>query len=260
MRGRERSDGPLIAESAWRRANAALSSHGGLVCDHLPVAESELNSLCLQLISIFRATQDEVVFRALGDIVHPYLKRLAASAVRGRTYLCAEELVCETLASVFRHAHQFAPHGANAFFRWVSTILRNHTRMAVRAHTRRKRAEALGAVSDLDGSTDPAQLLIRREEFTRASHERTRIVTAISAGLALLSPEQLACVRLRIDRRMPYETIAAELQITEGAVAMRLKRAKQRVLQELGSKGIDLQLGARIWEMGMRIEIAEAGA
>lgn len=163
----------------------------------------------------------------------------ALSAERGRIVrLCArftgdatvaEDLAQETLLEAWRHEHKLRNRAARRS--WLSGIAHNVCLRWARRHGReRARLVRLGAAGDeLPDSQDVA-----------AELERAEAVALLERALALLPPETRQLLVQRYLEGRPQAELAARLEVSEGAVAARLHRARlalRRALAQPHARG-----------------------
>mgnify|MGYP003571022124 CR=1 FL=1 len=133
----------------------------------------------------------------------------------------AEEVVQETMVTVWTKAHLFDPVKAGAST-WIFTIARNKRIDLIR---RRNRPEP--DPNDPMFVPDPPESGI--ETVTRKQDER-RIRQAISE----LPPEQAQIVMLSFFEELPHSAIAERLDLPLGTVKSRLRLAFRKVRDSVG--------------------------
>jgi RNA polymerase sigma-70 factor (ECF subfamily) len=145
--------------------------------------------------------------------------RLPASA---RGALDTHDLVQDTLTQVVRRLPVFEPKHPEAFQGYVRKTLLNRIRDEARRGKRRGVSEALA--SDIPAD-DPSPL---DEAIGQQAVER------YEAALERLKPEDRTAIILRIELRLPYTEVAAELGKPSVAAAhMTVSRALVRLAQEM---------------------------
>jgi RNA polymerase sigma-70 factor (ECF subfamily) len=144
-----------------------------------------------------------------------FAPRLAGFLGRSRT-ADVEELVQETLLTVWRKAELYDPTQASAAT-WIFTIARN---LRIDAARRAGRATFVDVADhdEIDDSPDGEALLLAGERETR-----------VRAALAALPPEQADVVRMTYFTEKPQVEIARELGIPLGTVKSRLRLAANRL-------------------------------
>jgi RNA polymerase sigma factor (sigma-70 family) len=145
-----------------------------------------------------------------------YLRRIGADDAT------AEELVQETMLTVWRKAAAFDPAKAGAST-WVFTIARNLRISALRRerHPEPDGEDAAAEIADPALAADAA--MIREQADVR-----------IRLALAALPPEQREVVTLSYYEDQPHIEIAARLKLPLGTVKSRLRLALQRIRAGLG--------------------------
>jgi RNA polymerase sigma factor (sigma-70 family) len=176
---------------------------------------------------------------------------LALPAERARLVrLCAyltgtsdasEDLAQETLVEAWRHAHKL--HDPSGRDRWLAAIARNvcHRWLRARGRELARRAHApldTNAAEPVDGPADECDVEV--------DLERHELAQLLDRALALLPPVTRQILIESYVEESPQAEVAARLGLSEGAVAMRLRRGKlalRRVLatdlsQEAASYGL----------------------
>ena len=132
---------------------------------------------------------------------------------------CAEDLVSETFVRLLTKAPRIRTRTALAYLLAV-------TRNTYLTGQRRQRREVelpdeiTAPQSDPDGSLD----------------DRARL-EVVMAALADLAEGERAALLLRIDHELPYEDIAAALEISVSAAKVRVHRARLRLTRALEKSG-----------------------
>lgn len=164
-----------------------------------------------QLVDAVGAGRDRAAFAALFRHFGPRLKAFFMRG--GMTAGVAEELVQETMLSVWRKAASFDAERAGAAT-WVFTIARN-LRID---HWRRVRDPAAPA-------PEPQETPPSLEEAVMGVERDLRVRRALSG----LSPEQEAVIRLSYYGDKSQSEIAGELGIPLGTVKSRVRLAMDRL-------------------------------
>jgi RNA polymerase sigma-70 factor (ECF subfamily) len=133
----------------------------------------------------------------------------------------AEDLAQETLVEAWRHAHKL--HDPSGRDRWLAAIARNVCRRWSRARGRElaRRAYELrdaDAAEPVDGVAD--------ELDVEVDLERHELAQLLDRALALLPPVTRQVLIESYVEESPQAEVAARLRLSEGAVAMRLRRGK----------------------------------
>lgn len=206
---RQMADGPVVQATGRRaRARPVMTAPGA---DGQP-------PLGRWIVSVARA-RDRTAFSALFDHFAPRLK--AFFMARGASPDLAEEIVQETMVTVWHKAEQFDP-GRAAAATWVFAIARNKRTDLLR---RRARPEA--------DMTDPA---IAPEPpadgfDTLSGEEEAR---RLRAAVDTLPPEQTSILRLAFYEEKTHQRIAEDLGLPLGTVKSRIRLAMTRIRAVLG--------------------------
>lgn len=164
----------------------------------------------------------EEVFRHFAPRVKAYLTRAGGDAG------AAEEVMQETMATVWRKAIQFDPAKSSAST-WIFTIARN---LRIDAYRRERRPEI-----DLDdpalvpdGDPAPDDLIYSRQA-----------AVAVKSALAALSPAEQDVLRLAYFEDKSQSTIAKQLGIPLGTVKSRMRLAFGKLRVSLSDRSGDLK-------------------
>lgn len=148
----------------------------------------------------------------------------------------AEDVTSETFTRAYAQRHRFDQERDDArpwLFGIATNLLRNHARSEVR----QLRAYARHGVED------------RSDDDHAASHTRLDAVArtgALASALESLKPGDREALLMFAWNEMPYEDIAAALDIPVGTVRSRLNRARRQVQEHLARHGVaDVDLSSR---------------
>lgn len=145
----------------------------------------------------------------------------------------AEDAAQETVVKVFRNLHLF--RGDSQFRTWVLSIARNEGLGRLRK-TENRREDSLDAMVDSDaGDFTPAVLTSWREVPTEAL-ERAELGALLRKAIDGLPEIYRNVVLLRDIEEMDVRETAAALGISEGAVKVRLHRARALLQRELAPR------------------------
>ena len=145
----------------------------------------------------------------------------------------AEDAAQETAIKVFRNLHLF--RGESQFKTWVLSIARNEGLGRLRK-TDRLREDSLDALTDADsGDFTPAVLTSWREVPAEAL-EKQELAGLIREAIDGLPDIYRNVVLLRDIEEMDVCQTAAAMGITEGAVKVRLHRARALLQRKLAHK------------------------
>jgi RNA polymerase sigma-70 factor (ECF subfamily) len=168
----------------------------------------------VQLVLAIAADADRAAFERLFRYFGPRLKTFVIR--RGVAPSMAEEIVQETMLSVWRKASYFDPARAGVAT-WIFTIARN---LSI-DHLRRDRSDP-----NMDDEPSFQQEAPLSGEAILIAEERDE---RVRDALKTLSAEQLAVVRLSFFSEKPHVEIAEELSIPLGTVKSRVRLAMQRL-------------------------------
>jgi len=190
-----------------RRLEAWLGKQAGVV-DSVEQAE---------LMSAVAEHADRQAFAVLFDHFAPRIKAFLMR--QGAEAAAAEELVQETLLTVWRRAETFDPAQATVST-WIFTIARN------------KRIDRLRR--DGKPELDPYDpLLLPEADDVEGSVERAQQNRRLKRAIEALPPEQADLVRLAYYGDMVHTAIAEETGIALGTVKSRLRLAMRRLRRSL---------------------------
>jgi RNA polymerase sigma-70 factor (ECF subfamily) len=175
-----------------------------------PLTSDEQIALLAKIASSGDRSAFERLFRHFGPRLKTFVVR------RGLSVTVAEEVVQETMLSVWRKASYFDPARAGVAT-WIFTIARNLTI----DYQRRDRS---GVELDEDPS-EAQEPPLSGEDMLMADERDERVRVAMTR----LSPDQLAVVRLSFFSEKPHVEIAEELGIPLGTVKSRVRLAMQRL-------------------------------
>lgn len=208
----------LLAASAQagrqREAAGVTQSHGQAAASGNGASPSEL---------IVKVAEERdraafvALFRHFGPRVKSYLLRLGATETQ------ADDLVQETMLTVWRKADRFDPAKAQAST-WVFTIARNR-----RIDTLRRARHPEADMESLRFHEDEGP---RADETLSLNQRRERV----RAALQELPEEQAHIMRLSFFDERSHSEIARHLDIPLGTVKSRLRLAMNRVRVSLGEE------------------------
>jgi len=158
----------------------------------------------------------EVLFRRFERPLYAYFVRVSQDPP------LAEELVCDTMAAVWRGARTF--RGEARASTWIFGIAHRVLATALR---RRRPQTSLGDVEALPAQNGP-------EEHA----ERTDVAARVRQAIASLPPEHREVVELTFDHGFSYPQIARILGIPLNTVKTRMFYARQKLKPALVKAGI----------------------
>jgi RNA polymerase sigma-70 factor, ECF subfamily len=145
----------------------------------------------------------------------------------------AEDAAQETVIKVYRHLHLF--RGESQFRTWVLSIARNEGLGRLRKVASRREDSLDAAMDGQDGDYTPAILTSWREVPTEAL-ERKELSDLLRKGIDELPEIYRNVILLRDIEELDVRETAAVLGISEGAVKVRLHRARAMLQRNLAPK------------------------
>ncbi len=174
-----------------------------------------------QLLKAVGATQDkqafEVIFKHFGPRIRAYMLK------RNADRQLAEELMQETMVTVWRKATLFDPARGNASS-WIFTIARN---ARIDAYRKEKRPEF--------DPNDPAFVpddVMPADEVVQMGQSAERVHDAMKT----LPPEQLKLLKLAFFEEASHSVIAEKLDLPLGTVKSRIRLAFAKLRDALGER------------------------
>lgn len=146
----------------------------------------------------------------------------------------AEDLVQEVFVKVYQTLSRYR-ESDGPFGGWLMAVARNH---AI-DHYRRRKQERLRRSED----TEVIETMPARGEHPIAGLERDERAALVHRGLRALPPDLRLPLVLCDLQGLPYEEIAAELQIPLGTVKSRINRARVELAKRLLARKDDLAAG-----------------
>ena len=156
---------------------------------------------------------------------------LCYSLLRNETE--AEEAAQETAIKVFRNLHLF--RGESQFRTWVLSIARNEGLGRLRK-TENRREDSLDALTDGEAGDFTPAILTSWREIPAEAFERQELGGLLRQAIEGLPAIYRNVVLLRDIEEMDVRQTAAALGITEGAVKVRLHRARALLQRALAPK------------------------
>lgn len=145
----------------------------------------------------------------------------------------AEDAAQETAIKVYRNLHLF--RGESQFRTWVLSIARNEGLGRLRkAETRRE--DSLDALTDGEAGDFTPAILTSWHEIPTEALERQELGTLLREAIESLPGIYRNVVMLRDIEEMDVRETAAALGVTEGAVKVRLHRARALLQRTLAPK------------------------
>ncbi len=142
----------------------------------------------------------------------------------------AEEVVADVFFEVWRSVHGFA--GASRPSTWIFGIAHFKCVGAHRDRRRLKRASVISTnVETLHRFAD--------DEDTGERLDAREQLRLVQQAIAALPEEQRRVIELALIQGLPYDEIAAQLQVPEGTVKTRVARARARLRLGLRRLGVE---------------------
>lgn len=145
----------------------------------------------------------------------------------------AEDAAQETAIKVYRNLHLF--RGESQFRTWVLSIARNEGLGRLRKRANRREDSLDAEMEEQGGDFTPAILTSWREVPTEAL-EREELAELLRKAIEELPENYRNVILLRDIEEMDGRETAAVLGISEGAVKVRLHRARAMLQRNLGPK------------------------
>jgi len=142
----------------------------------------------------------------------------------------AEDAAQETVIKVYLNLKNF--RGDSQFRTWVLSIARNEGLGRLRRQTNRREDSLEAETDDQNGDFTPAILTSWREIPTEAL-EKKELAAIVRAGIESLPEIYRNIIFLRDIEEMDIRETAAALGISEGAVKLRLHRARAMLQRRL---------------------------
>jgi RNA polymerase sigma-70 factor (ECF subfamily) len=142
----------------------------------------------------------------------------------------AEDAAQETVIKVYLNLKNF--RGDSQFRTWVLSIARNEGLGRLRRQTNRREDSLEAETDDQNGDFTPAILTSWREIPTEAL-EKKELAAIVRAGIESLPEIYRNIIFLRDIEEMDIRETAAALGISEGAVKVRLHRARAMLQRRL---------------------------
>jgi RNA polymerase sigma-70 factor (ECF subfamily) len=181
---------------------------------------------------------DEAALGQLLELYRNYLRLVARSLISGalRVKLEPSDLVQETFLKAHREFAQFAGQGEPELVAWLRKILVRSLANQVKHHRRQarnyQRQESLEQLLDRSGLAIQQALASSISSPSEQASRREQAVLLADALSQLSDDYREAFIRRTLEH-IPFETIAAEMGRSVGAVRMLWARAVRRLTQIL---------------------------
>jgi RNA polymerase sigma factor (sigma-70 family) len=141
----------------------------------------------------------------------------------------AVDLTAETFALAFEHRDRLRAESERQALSWVYGIAEHQlSRFRRRAATERRALDRLGVEAPRPDEED-----YRRIEEAAGLDE---LRSAVASGVDSLSADQRVAVQLRLVEELPYQEVAARLDISEQAARARVSRALRALAAQLDTQ------------------------
>ena len=198
------------------------------------VEQRALDRRAVELLARFRRDERPETFRRLFELTAPKLLPVVRLLVRRhRSADDPHELLTDTFAQIFRARHTFREEDGQGFVRWFTTIAQNLLRQRHRERLRRDQRERSVARSVTDHSSNPYARLVREETVREARRTCRDLGQAVARAVERLSDRCREVVVLHTVHSLTYKEIAYRLDITASAVAMRMKRSREKIVADV---------------------------
>jgi RNA polymerase sigma-70 factor (ECF subfamily) len=216
---------------AARRERSARRARLRVVCD------TALDREATGLFEAFRRNELPETFRTLFEVVGPALLPLVRMKVRrAKAAVDPAELLTDTFELIYRHRKTFRDRGPGSFVKWCLAIAGNLLRQEARASARRARREQTAARSIEDHGTDPIVQVIAEESEIEIRMTYRELRRVVLDAMRQLPPPLEQALLLHAQEQLSYAEVGARLGIRAGAVSMRIKRARERILAHLRAR------------------------
>jgi RNA polymerase sigma-70 factor (ECF subfamily) len=191
------------------------------------IGQSEAGRVLRQAIRGLRSGGDtEDSFRIIESQLGPRLLSYFQAHYFSRED--AQDLVQKTLVRVYLGIRQLEDD--EKFVSWLFVIARNVRYTAVEQQHRERRLVA-GGIELAEGLPDPKPASFANDQ--QLEEER---LSAVSAAIDDLPPQQRQCLLLRVRDELSYDEIAETLRLSVNTVRNHLAAAKKNLRREFGSR------------------------
>lgn len=193
------------------------------------MAEQDPDALDVGLMLRVRGGDRE----AFREIVNLHHARVIGTIARmlGPDSCEAEDLAQQVFLRVWKSAPRYEP--AAKFTTWLFTITRNLVFNESRRRKNRPTSSLDAGVTGQDTDTAPRQFSDEHAPSPQSALLEREMEEAVDAAIAQLPEQQRLAVVLRRYEELPYEDIAAALELTVPAVKSLLFRARSFLRERL---------------------------
>ena len=211
--------------------NAPASALAPVECTSLRVKTgSDFEARAAELMRRFCVQEEEEIFRQLFEFAGPKLLSLMRLMIQQhRATVDPSELLTDMFAQIYRARHTYRNQAGTSFVGWALTIAQNLLRQDHRERDRRDRREQSVARSIHDCTTNPFRNLVREESRLEAQARCDWVRRQVVRAFHQLTKKHQQVLLMHSLHGLNYQQIGAALNITPSAVAMRMKRARQKI-------------------------------
>lgn len=156
------------------------------------------------------------------------VRRVVHSIVREPSL--AADLAAEAIEKIWLERWHYEP-GTN-FRAWLLGVTRNHALTALRSL---RRAVRVGAAAWGNGQ-DGGELVERRGQHDADGAEEGELSNAVHAAVADLPDRYRTVFEMCVQQQRPYNEVSRALHLPKGTVAIRIRRARQRLFGALAHR------------------------
>lgn len=189
-----------------------------------PVGGGEALAASAELNGLLSRIAEDACRQSFAALFEHFAPRIKGFMMRGGTpEEMAEEIVQETMVTVWTKAGQFDPAKAGAAT-WIFTIARNK-RIDMIRRQRRPEPDPMDPMFEPEPEPDGERVLSMRQDEDR-----------VRAAILDLPADQAEVVRLSFYESLPHSVIADRLGLPLGTVKSRLRLAFRKVRGALGEE------------------------
>ena len=186
-----------------------------------PTATGE-NQDMAALIALVAGQRDRAAFAGIFGYFAPRVKAFLMN--RGLSVQSADDVLQEVMLGVWEKAHLYKPEKA-AVSTWIFTIARYKHIDRMRRVERKEGKE----VELEDPDLSPAETMVADDEVSQQQQQ-----SELQTTVARLPAEQQTVIFLSFNQGLTHSEIAEQLGLPLGTVKSRIRRAFQRLREDLG--------------------------
>lgn len=197
-------------------------------------------TLALSCPPVTHAADDELmqmIREGAADIALPVLERRHGREVRSlvhsivREPSLASDVATEAFAKIWLERFHYEP-GTN-FRAWLLGVTRNHALTALRSLRRAVRVGAAAWGRNDDGGVE---LLAQPSTACHDGAVESELADAVNAAVADLPDRYRTVFQMCVQQQRPYSEVSHVLRLPKGTVAIRIRRARQRLFGALAHR------------------------